>query len=518
MTRATTGIKVEAAAVTDRGLNERRPLNEDSYLSDVARRVFVVADGVGGADAGEVASKTAVEVIEQAFAHQRDDDDVEDLLEIAIQRANASIFRMARENPSYSMMATTVVALHLDGLRATVGHVGDSRLYRVGADGSIARETEDHSVVEEEVRAGRMTPEQAQHHPSRNVISRALGAEADVEVDLHTFDVEGGTTFVLCTDGVTRHVSDGEIARLVSGSESLQAACDELKRLCFERGAEDNLTAVVVRVGEARGGEARGGGARADGDEEQTIITERAAPDSPASEARGPEAPIHLRRPFDDAGAFAQSSAAEARRAARTDGAREAPRDARPDPARRGGGAGRVLLSLFLLTAASAAAFYAGMVYEQRRQPSLEGASLAAQPAPTPASAPAPSLDDDRARVDAGAQSEAARMSDEMRADPARGGDARFHYLFGRALLLSGRPEEALPHFERARGIIEGDMSSQNARLIVDTRLATVVALLRSNNVDGARRAADDVYKGFGGGAPGAPAAPGPSPAAAQQF
>src|SRR5918997_5680929 len=146
MSETRTQPAIETAAVTDRGLSEKRPHNEDSYLLDAERRIFVVADGVGGAHAGEVASRTAVEVLEEAFRHHQPGEDAEDLMEIAIQRANASIFQMSREQQKFSMMATTIVALHLDGRRATIGHVGDSRLYSLSPDGRIKRETEDHSV------------------------------------------------------------------------------------------------------------------------------------------------------------------------------------------------------------------------------------------------------------------------------------------------------------------------------------------------------------------------------------
>ena len=210
------GVNLNAAVVSDRGLSKKRPLNEDSFLSDPERRIFAVADGVGGAQAGEVASQTAMEVLDEAFRHLEQGTDIEDLLEIAIQRANSSIHRMSREHPKLSMMATTVVALHLDGHIATIGHVGDSRLYRLAPDGKLHRETADHSVVEEEVRAGRMTPEQASNHPSRNVISRALGAEETVEVDLKTMEVEDGTSFLLCSDGITRHIPDPEIRSLLT--------------------------------------------------------------------------------------------------------------------------------------------------------------------------------------------------------------------------------------------------------------------------------------------------------------
>src|SRR5918995_3058195 len=239
-------VPVASAAVTDRGLNPKRPLNEDSFLADSERGIFAVADGVGGAEAGEVASQTAIEVLDEAFRHKVDGADIEDLMELAIQRANASIHQMAQEHEKFSMMATTIVGLHIKGNIATIGHVGDSRLYRLTPAGQLLRETADHSVVEEEVRAGRMTAEQAANHPSKNVISRALGAEDTVEVDLKTIEVEDGTEFLLCTDGITRHISDNELRQLMVVSNSLEELCNELKRRCYERGAEDNLTVVVV--------------------------------------------------------------------------------------------------------------------------------------------------------------------------------------------------------------------------------------------------------------------------------
>ena len=150
MSEDTKTFQIESAALSDRGLNERRPLNEDAYLHDRERSIFAVADGVGGAEAGEVASQTAIEVLDEAFRHQIDGTDVEDLMELAIQRANASIHQMAQEHTKFSMMATTIVALHLKGNIATFGHVGDSRLYRLTPDGQLHRETEDHSIVEEE--------------------------------------------------------------------------------------------------------------------------------------------------------------------------------------------------------------------------------------------------------------------------------------------------------------------------------------------------------------------------------
>src|SRR5882724_3445722 len=243
-------LTLKSSAVTDRGLSEKRPLNEDSFLADSERGIFAVADGVGGAEAGEVASQTAIEVLDEAFRHKDENADIEDLMELAIQRANASIHRMAQEHARFAMMATTIVAIHIKNNIATIGHVGDSRLYRLTPDGHLLRETEDHSVVEEEVRAGRMTPEQAANHPSKNVISRALGAEDGVEVDMKTMEIGDGTEFLLCTDGITRHVSDNEIRQLLIVNDNLEDVCSQLKQRCYERGAEDNLTVVIVRVGD----------------------------------------------------------------------------------------------------------------------------------------------------------------------------------------------------------------------------------------------------------------------------
>ena len=245
----TSKTPLKSSAVTDRGLSAKRPLNEDSFLSDNERGIFAVADGVGGAEAGEVASQTAIEVLDEAFRHQLAGSDNEDLMELAIQRANASIHQMAQDSAKFSMMATTIVGLHLDGRVATIGHVGDSRLYRLTPEGHLLRETEDHSVVEEEVRAGRMTAEQAANHPSKNVISRALGAENAVEVDMKVLEVDEGTQFLLCTDGITRHIPDHELRQVLLTSDDLATACAELKQRCFDRGAEDNLTAVLVCVG-----------------------------------------------------------------------------------------------------------------------------------------------------------------------------------------------------------------------------------------------------------------------------
>ncbi|MGB2750882.1 MAG: protein phosphatase 2C domain-containing protein [Pyrinomonadaceae bacterium] len=243
-----TSTRILSAAVSDRGLSDKRPQNEDSFLEMNKSGIFAVADGVGGAQAGEVASQMAMEILGEAFINLPTGADAETVMRTAIERANTAIHQMAHELPQLASMATTIVALHIDGPVATIGHVGDSRLYRVDREGDLYRETADHSVVADEVRAGRMTEEQAENHPSRNVISRALGAEATVDVEIKTIMIEPGTSFLICSDGITRHIADAEIKGVLTFGGDPVDICEYLKGLCYERGAEDNLTAVVVKV------------------------------------------------------------------------------------------------------------------------------------------------------------------------------------------------------------------------------------------------------------------------------
>jgi serine/threonine protein phosphatase PrpC len=294
-------FKTVSSAISDRGLSEKRPQNEDSYLEMPEKGLFAVADGVGGAQAGDVASQMAVEILAEAFNNLREGHDVEEVMNTAITRANSAIYQMSHELPQLSTMATTIVALQITENIATIGHVGDSRLYRLDSRGNLFRETQDHSVVEEEVRAGRMTPEQAENHPSKNVISRALGAESSVEIDMKTIMFEPNTAFLLCSDGITRHISDFEIRELLQLPQAPVLLCQQMKEICYERGAEDNLTAVLIRVA--------GEGAVPDADvEESTVASARAAyagePQgfAPVNEAEIPtqnlQMPAHL-QPFE---------------------------------------------------------------------------------------------------------------------------------------------------------------------------------------------------------------------------
>lgn len=507
MTENPAGIAVEAASVTDRGLSEKRPQNEDSMLCDPARRIFAVADGVGGAQAGEVASQTAIEVLTEAFTNHGAGEDAEDLMEIAIQRANDSIYKLSREQPKFAMMATTIVALHLEGLRATVGHVGDSRLYRMTPGGQLRRETDDHSLVEEEVRAGRMTPEQALSHPGRNVISRALGAEASVEVDLRTFDVENGTVFLLCSDGITRHIPDEELSALLRTATDLEETCAEMKRLCYERGAEDNLTAVLVRVG---GDPALH---KTVSDEEPTIIRERpnARTARASSEASGDAAAssgddsarthdgTFLRRPFNgDAAATSETSVVAAPTS-----------NVRADERRKKSGSLAIPVSLVLVLGAAALAFYVGMMYE-RKGPRLASGNAAnnargtaaAEPTPaaTTASSPSPApansqavFESRRAAVDLSPASEIERMKAQAGGDPMTTDDPELLYLYGRALLLVDRQQDAVRAFDLAIQKAGDNMTARNGELKIDALLAKVAAHVRNGDSAAANNSAKEL-------------------------
>jgi serine/threonine protein phosphatase PrpC len=481
MREQTSSVPIQVATVSDRGLSEKRPLNEDSYLSDPERGIFAVADGVGGAQAGEVASKTAVEVLDEAFRHQVDGADIEDLMEIAIQRANTSIHQMALDHPKLAAMATTVVALHLDGYIATIGHVGDSRLYRLTPDGKLHRETADHSVVEEEVRAGRMTPEQAAHHPSRNVISRALGAETGVEVDMKTIEVEDGTAFLLCSDGITRHLPDNELRDLLAGAQSVEAICAEMKRLCYERGAEDNLTAVIVRVGE-----------RADDSsavDEHTVQSTRSALATTVDSAGNPPQPV-VPLPVEPpvpAAPPASSAALPPPPVNKDEAIKTNPLlalEAQGKSSKRKGGGGRAFLLLLLIAGIGAAAFYGGIYFQRQRTDSSAqtSASVTPTPAPTPADLVA-EFEKKRHEVD----KDPAKMRDTLKDEAAAKGtqnpldstDPEFLYLYGRSLLLTGDYLNALAAFERASANVTENTSVLYDKLRVESRLAIAAAALK---------------------------------------
>ena len=490
------GIKLNAAVVSDRGLSKKRPLNEDSFLSDPERRIFAVADGVGGAQAGEVASQTAMEVLDEAFRHIEPGADVEDLLEIAIQRANSSIHRMSREHPKLSMMATTVVALHLDGRIATIGHVGDSRLYRLAPDGELHRETADHSVVEEEVRAGRMTPEQASNHPSRNVISRALGAEETVEVDLKTMEIDDGTSFLLCSDGITRHIPDPEIREILTSVKDLNEVCEEMKRRCYERGAEDNLTAVLVRVGDPL--------QTSSFDSEQTLIS---APRAQLAATMSGEISLDEARRSDPALDAAlhdtvdmpsKSRAAKETASLPTEIVTPAPTPAVAPPPRRSAFKSlmRAIAFLLLLGVVGAGAFYGGMFYQKQVLNPPQSDTSPKNDANTTTQSKESDFELRRKRVDKNPEGELKAMEKEALDKPLESNSPEFLYFYGRALFLSGKDNKnALNAFNNAlkKPELQSSEISPLKAEILFAKLAVARKSLNWAEMDSAAKALDEI-------------------------
>jgi len=244
-------MDLKVGYVCDRGLNPKRPVNQDRFLAIPERGLFAVFDGVGGQRAGEIASQTAADTIEEAISHNSTSTSSTELIRRAIEFANRDIFEMAESNPAYKTMATTIALIHIAEGRVTVAHVGDSRVYRL-EDGRFFRETVDHTDLNDDIRAGRIVNEEAAEVATRNVINRALGVESSVEVEIKSIKVHDGARFLLCSDGIYRHLSDEEIGRVLSEHKDPQKTADELKRIVHQRGAADNLTAVVVQMGRAR--------------------------------------------------------------------------------------------------------------------------------------------------------------------------------------------------------------------------------------------------------------------------
>ncbi|MFL5825988.1 MAG: Stp1/IreP family PP2C-type Ser/Thr phosphatase [Thermoleophilaceae bacterium] len=232
---------VEEAALTDVG--RQRNANEDSfYESDP---VFAVADGMGGARAGEVASRIAVEEFDQTQGEGTSPE--ETLAEIA-RSANKRIYELAQRDETHAGMGTTLIAAMVSGNEVAIGHVGDSRAYRF-RDDELERLTQDHSLVEELRRQGKLTEEQAEVHPQRSIITRALGPEPDVEVDTFSFPAREGDVYLLCSDGLTGMVSEARIAEILRVRSSLQQAAETLVAEANARGGRDNITVVLFKLG-----------------------------------------------------------------------------------------------------------------------------------------------------------------------------------------------------------------------------------------------------------------------------
>jgi serine/threonine protein phosphatase PrpC len=234
-----------AAAVSDRG--SKRPSNEDAFGYSIERGAFVVCDGMGGAAAGEIASAIAVDEVLSALCARAPAASFEEAGGAAVAAANRAIYTRAQRNERLSGMGTTMVALVAEENRVCIINVGDSRCYRLHR-GRLEQVTLDHSMVEEQVRMGRMTPVQAQRSPMRNVITRALGTEPSVTPDFFPMDVEPGDLFLLCSDGLTRELTDMTIQSLLTLKDSVQERCARLVEAAKKAGGQDNITCLLVQA------------------------------------------------------------------------------------------------------------------------------------------------------------------------------------------------------------------------------------------------------------------------------
>ena len=511
-------LRISSGAVSDRGLSEKRPQNEDSYLEMGQCGIYAVADGVGGAQAGEVASQMAMEILGEAFTNLHEGDDPETVMRTAIERANTAIHQMAHELAQLSSMATTVVALHLTGNIATIGHVGDSRLYRVDHDGDLYRETEDHSMVGEEVRAGRMTEEQAENHPSRNIINRALGAEPTIEVDLKTILVDPGTSFLICSDGVTRHVSDQEIKGVLTFGGEPGEVCEYLKDLCYERGAEDNLTAVVIKVAAAEGSINETAPLEIFDVEEPTIATARSSNKSKpadeddelleleAYELPKPDTDLEfLEESQSDASTIPtvrDESSAETESESESDMATlagtELPRTFQADQLSstedsESSAADEKKPGLLVKVASSVALILLGAVlglgvYQFAFLPKQEDISEPRLTEMQSSNQPLSAFEENRRLVDKSPAEALARFGVDPR-------DAEDYFLVGRANLLMGHYPEAKKAFTEARNhIAAGDVDKNNAKTL-ETEIVIAMAVMNDSTVQSILKSGLDASK-----------------------
>lgn len=250
-------MKVDFYGLTDVG--KKREKNEDSLLVNADLGLFMVADGMGGHLGGEFASRIAVKTVEETVRQLLDDPDATistdvvfdrsdpgEVLKYSIRTASQRIFEEAARNPNLRGMGTTAVSLLVRDGKGFIAHVGDSRAYLV-RDGGISQLTADHSLVAEQLRAGFITPEELRHHKFKNIITRSVGFQNDVEIDLLIRDLEVGDRFLLCSDGLSNMVEDPDLQKIVSRNQPKEA-CQKLIELANKRGGDDNVTVIITHV------------------------------------------------------------------------------------------------------------------------------------------------------------------------------------------------------------------------------------------------------------------------------
>ena len=242
---ATALVHFKAAAVSDKG--RKRPSNEDAFGYSVEHGVYLVCDGMGGAAAGEIASSLAVDEVMRILTSRTPDRPLDDVILQAIDTANEAIFTRSENNPRLNGMGTTLVSIVTEDRRVRVINIGDSRCYRLRGQ-HLEQISEDHSLVDEQVRLGRMSAAEALRSPLRNVITRALGTQSKVTPDLFDLEAEPGDLFMLSSDGLTRELPDMKIEALLCVGGDLDQLCASLVEAANNAGGGDNITCMLVRA------------------------------------------------------------------------------------------------------------------------------------------------------------------------------------------------------------------------------------------------------------------------------
>ncbi|MBU4319947.1 MAG: Stp1/IreP family PP2C-type Ser/Thr phosphatase [Nitrospinae bacterium] len=250
-------MKFLSAGQSDKGVSRQN--NEDNFCVDEDLRLFIVADGLGGAVAGEVASRMAVDIIRdyvkrsstmnEPFVGDYDKrfSGASNRIASGIRLANQAIYEASQSNVKWRGMGTTVAAALLDGSKMSIAHAGDSRIYLIRAS-SIVQLTDDHSIVSEQIKSGLLTKEEAEGSESRNIITRALGTTSSMDIDLDEIDLMDADRVVLCSDGLTTMVSDNVILSTVAASDEPGSACGALIDIANKNGGKDNITVALVYV------------------------------------------------------------------------------------------------------------------------------------------------------------------------------------------------------------------------------------------------------------------------------
>lgn len=252
---------IESYGLSDVGL--KREKNEDSILVDDELSLYMVADGMGGHLGGEYASRLAVETVQEIFRKIEEDPettlvedseeaatDIGERFKYAIRVASLRVYDEANQQEKLAGMGTTAVGIAINEDTAHVANVGDSRAYLI-RDKNITQLTEDHSLVSEQLKAGFINEEGARHHRLKNIITRSVGFQRDVEADLLTRDLEEGDIFLLCSDGLSNLVEDQNILKIVKKSKNLEVACRNLIKAANKGGGDDNVSVVLIRARES---------------------------------------------------------------------------------------------------------------------------------------------------------------------------------------------------------------------------------------------------------------------------